>query len=35
MNIGRFATAGGVLAAGSLFTFFDNEYPAIGDSPAH
>jgi MFS family permease len=30
MNIGRFATAGGVLAAGSLFTFFDSEYPAIG-----
>jgi MFS family permease len=30
MNIGRFATAGGVLAAGSLFTFFDSQYPAIG-----
>ncbi len=34
MNIGRFATAGGVLAAGSLFTFFDNEYPAIGGACA-
>jgi MFS family permease len=30
MNIGRFATAGGVLAAGSLFTFFDSQYAAIG-----
>lgn len=30
MNIGRFATAGGVLAAGSLFTYFDGGYPAIG-----
>jgi MFS transporter, SHS family, sialic acid transporter len=30
MNIGRFATAGGVLAAGWLFTWFDNQYSAIG-----
>ncbi|MDZ4656105.1 MAG: MFS transporter [Bythopirellula sp.] len=30
MNIGRFATAGGVLAAGALFTWFDNDYSAIG-----
>jgi MFS family permease len=30
MNIGRFATAGGVLAAGWLFTWFDSQYPTIG-----
>jgi MFS family permease len=30
MNIGRFATAGGVLAAGWLFTWFGNDYSAIG-----
>jgi MFS family permease len=30
MNIGRFATAGGVLAAGALFSTFDNDYSAIG-----
>lgn len=30
MNIGRFATAGGVLAAGALFTWFDSDYSAIG-----
>jgi len=30
MNIGRFATAGGVLAAGSLFVWFDSDYSAIG-----
>jgi hypothetical protein len=30
MNIGRFATAGGVLAAGWLFTFFESDYSAIG-----
>ena len=30
MNIGRFATAGGVLAAGGLFTWFDSSYSAIG-----
>jgi MFS family permease len=34
MNIGRFATAGGVLAAGSLFTFFDSQYSAIGSACA-
>jgi MFS family permease len=30
MNIGRFATAGGVLAAGWLFTRFGSDYSAIG-----
>lgn len=30
MNIGRFATAGGVLAAGWLFTHFGGDYSAIG-----
>ncbi len=30
MNIGRFVTAGGVLAAGSLFKLFDSDYSAIG-----
>jgi MFS family permease len=30
MNIGRFATAAGVLAAGGLFTWFDGDYAAIG-----
>jgi MFS family permease len=30
MNIGRFVTAGGVLAAGWLFTQFDSQYPAVG-----
>ncbi len=30
MNIGRFATAGGVLAAGGLFTWFKGDYSAIG-----
>jgi MFS family permease len=30
MNIGRFATAAGVLAAGGLFTKFENDYSAIG-----
>lgn len=30
MNIGRFATAGGVLAAGSLFSWFGSSYSAIG-----
>jgi MFS family permease len=30
MNIGRFATAFGVLAAGRLFTYFDSDYSAIG-----
>ncbi len=30
MNIGRFATAGGVLAAGGLFTWFGSDYPVVG-----
>lgn len=30
MNIGRFATAFAVVYAGWLFTFFDNQYSAIG-----
>lgn len=30
MNVGRFATAGGVLAAGALFAFFGSDYSAIG-----
>ena len=30
MNIGRFATAGGVLAAGSLFAWFDGDYASLG-----
>jgi MFS transporter, SHS family, sialic acid transporter len=30
MNIGRFATAGGVLAAGALFNHFGSDYSAIG-----
>jgi MFS family permease len=30
MNIGRFATAGGVLAAGGLFTHFGSHYSTIG-----
>jgi MFS family permease len=30
MNIGRFATAGGVLAAGELFWWFNSDYSAIG-----
>jgi SHS family sialic acid transporter-like MFS transporter len=30
MNIGRFVTAGGVLAAGSLFVSFGGDYAAIG-----
>lgn len=30
MNIGRFATAAGVLAAGSLFVWFGGDYSAIG-----
>lgn len=30
MNIGRFVTAGGVLAAGSLFVTFGGDYSAIG-----
>jgi predicted MFS family arabinose efflux permease len=30
MNIGRFVTAGGVLAAGGLFSWFGSDYAAIG-----
>jgi SHS family sialic acid transporter-like MFS transporter len=30
MNIGRFATAAGVLSSGALFTHFGNHYSAIG-----
>jgi hypothetical protein len=30
MNIGRFVTAGGVLAAGSLSKWFYSDYSAIG-----
>lgn len=29
-NVGRFATAGGVLLAGSLFTFLGGSYPQVG-----
>ena len=34
MNIGRFATAFAVLYAGWLFTFFNNQYSAIGAASA-
>jgi hypothetical protein len=30
MNTGRFITAGAVLAAGGLFTWFGSDYSAIG-----
>ena len=33
-NVGRFATAGGVLAAGALFTAFGGSYPAVGSAAA-
>ena len=33
-NVGRFATAGGVLAAGLLFTAFGGSYPAVGTAAA-
>ena len=33
-NVGRFATAGGVLAAGVLFTAFGGSYPAVGSAAA-
>lgn len=33
-NAGRFATAGGVLAAGALFTLFGGSYPAVGTAAA-
>jgi SHS family sialic acid transporter-like MFS transporter len=29
-NVGRFATAGGVLAAGAVFTALGGSYPAVG-----
>jgi hypothetical protein len=34
MNIGRFVTAGGVLAAGSLSKWFHSDYSAIGSACA-
>lgn len=34
MNIGRFATAGGVLAAGSLFEWFGGDYAMLGGACA-
>ncbi len=33
-NAGRFATAGGVLAAGALFTWLGGSYPAVGTAAA-
>lgn len=33
-NVGRFATAGGVLAAGVFFTAFGGSYPAVGTAAA-
>ncbi len=33
-NVGRFATAGGVLAAGAVFTAFGGSYPAVGTAAA-
>jgi SHS family sialic acid transporter-like MFS transporter len=33
-NVGRFATAGGVLAAGFVFTAFDGSYPSVGAAAA-
>jgi MFS family permease len=33
-NVGRFATAGGVLAAGLLFSAFEGSYPAVGTAAA-
>ncbi len=33
-NVGRFATAGGVMAAGLLFTAFGGSYPAVGTAAA-
>jgi hypothetical protein len=32
MNVGRFATAGGVLLGGKLFTWFGNDYSSVGAS---
>ena len=34
MNIGRFATAGGVLAAGALFAWFGGDYAMLGGACA-
>jgi hypothetical protein len=33
-NVGRFATAGGVLAAGAFFTALGGSYPAVGGAAA-
>ncbi|WP_414663640.1 MFS transporter [Horticoccus sp. 23ND18S-11] len=33
-NVGRFATAGGVLAAGYVFTAFGGSYPSVGTAAA-
>ena len=33
-NVGRFATAAGVLGAGALFTAFEGSYPAVGAAAA-
>jgi MFS family permease len=33
-NVGRFATAGGVLVAGFVFTAFDGSYPSVGAAAA-
>ena len=33
-NVGRFATAGGVLAAGFFFTALGGSYPAVGSAAA-
>lgn len=33
-NVGRFATAGGVLAAGIIFTLFGGSYPTVGAAAA-
>ena len=33
-NVGRFATAAGVLAAGFFFTLFEGSYPAVGATAA-
>ena len=33
-NVGRFATAAGVLAAGVFFTAFGGSYPAVGTAAA-
>jgi hypothetical protein len=33
-NVGRFATAGGVLVAGAIFSALDGSYPAVGATAA-